>query len=62
MTKNYVGILLALKVREDYSTEQHLCSENYCGDNLCVVVEKLFIYRIAKSVWSGIKSNNKFRA
>ena len=29
----YLGILLALKFQEDYSSEQHHCSENYYGDN-----------------------------
>ena len=29
------SILLAFKFQEDYSTEQHHCSENYYRDNLC---------------------------
>ena len=33
VTKNYLGILLALKFQEDYSTEQHHCIQNYYGDN-----------------------------
>ena len=33
MTWDYLGILLALKFQEDYSTEQYHFSENYYGDN-----------------------------
>ena len=34
-----MSILVALMIQEDCSTEQHHCSENYHGGNLCVAVD-----------------------
>ena len=40
--------------QEDYSTEQHHCSENYHGDNLCVAVEYVNLFTESRKVYEVV--------
>ena len=47
---------LALKFQEDYSTEQHHCSENYYGGDLRVAVN-LFTYKASNTTIAKVNNN-----